>query len=214
MTVGGLNEVEVFQTGGFSLVSTIPVGKQPRGIWPSGDGRRVYVGLENDDEMVAIDTMSNTIIGAVPIRQAPQAVTYVPDAVPQGGGLKGLVPLGQAGEAAHLTLASSSGQNPVAIAPISVSLFSQGLTQVLEASATGLVPKQAYFLALSRQKDGGGPLEPLAEFTTNPAGAAIVNAVGPIRQIVQGEEATPRRYLTIVSGTTNKPGAPIQVQVD
>ena len=59
----------------------------------------------------------------VPIGQAPQGVAYVPDAVPRGGGLTGLVPLGQAGEAAHLTLGPSSGQNPVA--PASVSLFSQ-----------------------------------------------------------------------------------------
>ena len=85
---------------------------------------------------------------------------------------------------------------------------------MLEASVTGLAPKQPYLLALSRRKDGGGPLEPLAEFTTNPAGAAIVNAVGPIRQIVQGEGETPRRYLTIVSGTADKLGAPVQVQVE
>ena len=30
-------------------VATIPVGRLPHGIWPSGDGTRVYVGLENDD---------------------------------------------------------------------------------------------------------------------------------------------------------------------
>src|SRR5262245_34558067 len=32
-----------------------------------------------------------------------------------------------------------------------------------------------------------GPLEPLSNFMTNPAGSAIVNAVRPIRQIVHGE---------------------------
>ena len=214
VTVGGLDEVKVFRTDDFSPVATIPVGKLPHGIWPSGDGRRVYVGLENDDAMVAIDTMSNTVIATVPIGQAPQAVVYVPGAVPHGDGTEGLVSLGQAGETAHLTLAPPAGGLAATIAPTSVSLFTQGLTQVLQAAVTGLAPKQPYLLALSRQKDGGGPLEPLAEFTTNPAGAAIVNAVGPIRQIVQGEEATPRRYLAIVSGTINKPGAPVQVQVD
>jgi hypothetical protein len=39
-------------------------------------------------------------------------------------------------------------------------------------------------LALSERGDGGGKLEPLQGFMTNPAGSAIVNAVGPIRQIV------------------------------
>ena len=214
VTVGGLDEVKVFRTDDFSLVATIPVGKLPHGIWPSGDGRRVYVGLENDDAMVAIDTMSNTIIATVPIGQAPQAVAYVPGAVPHSDGTEGLVPLGQAGETAHLTLAPLAGGWPASTAPTSVSLFSQGLIQVLEASVTGLAPKQPYLLALSRNKGGGGPLEPLAGFTTNPAGAAIVNAVGPIRQIVRSEEATLRRYLTIVSGTADKLGTPVQVQVE
>ena len=43
--------------------------------------------------------------------------------------------------------------------------------------------------------------------------AAIVNAVGPIRQVVRGEGSTPRRYLVIVSGTPGQPGSPVQVQV-
>jgi hypothetical protein len=62
-----------------------------------------------------------------------------------------------------------------------VSLFDQGLVQILEASVTGLAPKQAYVLALAETADGSGALQPLAAFTTNPAGAAIVNATGPIR---------------------------------
>jgi hypothetical protein len=51
----------------------------------------------------------------------------------------------------------------------------KGLTQVLEASVSGLLPKQAYVLALAAQPDGRGSIEPLAAFTTNPAGSAIVN---------------------------------------
>jgi YVTN family beta-propeller protein len=214
VTVGGLDEIKVFRTDDFRPVATIPVGKLPHGIWPSGDGRRVYVGLENDDAMLAIDTISNTVVGTVPIGQAPQAVVYVPGAVPRGEGLAGLVALGEAGEAAHLTLAPPASRPPTANAPTSVSLYSQGLTQVLEASVTGLAPTRDYILALSSQKDGGGQLEPLAAFTTNPAGAAIVNAVGPIRQVIQGEGPTPRRYLCIVSGTADRLGAPVQVQVE
>src|SRR5260221_4046149 len=104
VTVGGLNEVQVFRTDDFTKVATIAVGKLPHGIWPSGDGSRVYVGLENDDGLVAIDALTNTVIATVPIGQAPQAVTYVPNAVPQGDGLQGLQPLGVAGQAAHLLL--------------------------------------------------------------------------------------------------------------
>jgi hypothetical protein len=99
-------------------------------------------------------------------------------------------------------------------APTSVSLFDQGLTQVLEASVTGLQPKQPYVLALSDRPNGGGKLEPLAGFMTNPAGSAIVNAVGPIRQIVRGEDHSPRRYLVITEGIPAKPGSLVQLQAE
>jgi YVTN family beta-propeller protein len=209
VTVGGLNEVQVFRTDDFSKVATIPVGKLPHGLWPSGDGSRVYVGLENADALAVIDTGSNKVIANVPIGQAPQALAYVANAVPQGDGTQNLQPLGGAGATAHLTLAPSGATGA---APTSVSLFDQGLTQVLQASATGLTPKSPYVLGLSDRPDGGGAIQPLAAFTTNPAGSAIVNAVGPIRQLVQGPGETSRRYLVIAPGTPASPGAAVQVQ--
>ena len=215
VTVGGLNEVQVFRTDDFSKVATIPVGKLPHGIWPSGDGTRVYVGLENDDGMTAINTLSNTVIATVPIGQAPQAVVYVPNAVPDGDGTQNLQPLGVAAQAAHLTLSpvAAAGREK-APAPTSVTLFDQGLLQVLQASVTGLAPKQPYVLALAPEKDGGGKLEPLANFMTNPAGSAIVNAVGPIRQIVQGNGPEQRRYLVVAPGPQARAGTAVQVQTD
>lgn len=211
VTVGGLNQVKVFRTDDFSQVATIPVGNLPHGIWPSGDGTRVYVGLENADAMTAIDTLSNTVIATIPIGQAPQAVTYVPNAVPEGDGLQNLQPLGIAGQTAHLSLVAVSG-NSAGSAPTSVSLFDQGLTQVLQASATGLEPKHPYVLALADKPDGSGKLESLALFMTNPAGSAIVNALGQIRQVVQGTGDSPRRYLVIAPQVDGKPGAPVQIQ--
>lgn len=204
VTIGGLNQVKVFRTDDFSPVATIPVGNLPHGVWPSGDGTRIYVGLENADAMTAIDTRTNTVIATVPIGQAPQAIAYVPNAVPNGDGMAGLEPLGKAGNAVHLSL-GETGQT-------SVTLFDQGLTQVLQASATGLAPKSPYVIALATQSDGGGALQPLASFMTNPAGSAIVNTVGPIRQIVAADAADQRRYLVIVPGTADNPGKPVQVQ--
>jgi YVTN family beta-propeller protein len=211
VTIGGLNEVRVFRTDDFSEVATIPVGKLPHGVWPSGDGSRIYVGLENADALAAIDTMSNTVIATVPIGQAPQAIAYVPNAVPEGDGMQNLQPLGVAGSTVHLALRGVG--DPKTAMPTSVTLFDQGLSQVLQASVTGLAPKQPYMLALADRPDGKGTIEPLSAFMTNPAGAAIVNAVGPIRQIVATKHKDERRYLVILSGTPTKPGAPIQVQV-
>src|SRR5262249_54851779 len=45
VTVGGLNLVKVFRTDDFTQVAAIPVGNLPHGIWPSGDGSRIFVGL-------------------------------------------------------------------------------------------------------------------------------------------------------------------------
>jgi len=213
VTIGALNEIKVFRTDNFEQVATIQVGNLPHGIWPSGDGTRVYVGLENGDGLAAINTLTNKVIATVPIGQAPQALAYVFNAVPDGDGMHNLQPLGVAGQVAHLTLsrvhAGKSAEKP----PTSVALFDQGLTQVLEASVSGLAPKQAYVLALATSPTGAVSIEPLEAFTTNLAGSSIVNAVGPIRQIVESTEKSQRRYLVIISGTAEKFGAPVQVQV-
>ncbi len=95
-----------------------------------------------------------------------------------------------------------------------MTLFDQGLIQVLEASVTGLEQMRRYVLARANRADGSGTLEPLSNFMTNLAGSAIVNAIGPIRQIVQREADLPRRYLVIVTASTTEPVKPVQVQVD
>jgi YVTN family beta-propeller protein len=150
VTIGGLNEIKVFRTDNFEQVATIPVGKLPHGIWPSGDGTRVYVGLENEDKVAAIDTLKNEVIATSPIGQAPQALVYVPDAVPtmsgalnaamtrmmvvpEGLGTNNLQPLGIAGQSAELWLVPP-GAKKEAKAPTSVSLSDQGLVQVSRES--------------------------------------------------------------------------------
>ncbi|WMT79211.1 YncE family protein [Bradyrhizobium sp. Ash2021] len=236
VTVGGLNEVQVFRTDDFNKVATIQVGSLPHGIWPSGDGTRVYVGLENDDRLAAIDTLTNTVIATVAIGQAAQAVTYVPDALPagntgnaamtnmagiadfapEGARTSNLQPLGIAGQTVHFTMVPPE-RNAGAIgtkAPTSVTLFDQGLIQVLEASVTGLQPMQPYVIALANRADGSGALQSLSRFMTNPAGSAIMNAIGPIRQIVQGEADAPRRYLVIAPWSAAQLGKPVQVQAE
>lgn len=216
VTVGGLNQIKVFRTDDFSQVATIAVGSLPHGIWPSGDGTRVYVGLENGDAMTAIDTLTNKVIATVPVGQAPQAVAYVPDAVPDGDGTANTQPLGAAGEATHVMLVPVGGAEAGhGAAPTSVALFDQGLLQVLQAAVTGLQAGQPYFLGLSDHADGSGRIDVLASFRTNPAGSAIVNTLGQIRQVVA--PGTPgmtdhRRYLVIAPSVGGSPGPAVQVQ--
>ena len=207
VTIGGLNEVKVFKTDTFEQVAVIPTGALPHGIWPSGDGTRMYVGLENADAAAAIDTLANKVIATIPIGQAPQGVAYVPNAVPQGDGMQDLQPLGVAAKSVQLVLVGQDAKPAT-----QVSLFDQGVIQVLQAAVTGLSPKQPYVLALSDDAKGTGRLEPLAGFMTNPAGAAIVDTIGPIRQVIQADVNAPKRYLVIAPGTPAQPGQPVQVQ--
>jgi hypothetical protein len=72
-----------------------------------------------------------------------------------------------------------------------VSLFDQGLIQVLQASVTGLEPGKPYVVALSRRRDGRGALEPPRAGT-------------PVE----------RRYLVIAAGTPAQLGPVVQTQVD
>jgi len=211
ITIGGTNEVKVFRTDDFSQVATIPVGNLPHGVWPSGDGTRIYVGLENADALAAIDTATNQVIANIPVGQAPQAIAYVPNAAPNPDDRQNLQGLGVAGQAAHLALASKSGTKD-GKPPTNVTLFDQGLIQVVQASVTGLERKQKYVLGLAEHADGGGTIQPLAAFMTNPVGSAIVNAIGPIRQIVQSAAEGERRYLVIAPGDASKFGEAVQVQ--
>jgi YVTN family beta-propeller protein len=93
VTVGDLNEVEVFRTDNFSKVTT---GKLPHGT-------RIYVGDESGDRLVAIDTLTNKVIAISSIGSS-QAIVYVPNAVPEDNGTQGLQPFGTAGNATHLSL--------------------------------------------------------------------------------------------------------------
>ena len=207
VTVGGGNHVKAFRTDDFTQVADIVVGALPHGLWPSGDGSRLYVGLENADAAAVIDTLTNKLLGSIPVGQGPQGVAYVPGAVPEGAGTDNLQPLGVAANTIQIPMGKMG--EPAAT---QVTLFDQGLVQVVQAAVTGLEPKTPYLLALANDATGIGALQPLAAFTTNPAGAAIVNAVGPIRQIVQSIASDARRYLVIASGTPAAPGPVVQVQ--
>src|SRR6266851_80240 len=163
VTIGGLNQVKAFRTDDFEQIATIPVGDLPHGIWPSGDGARVYVGIENGDAVTAIDTATNRVIATIPNGQAAQALVYVPEAAPAAAaGSENLQPLGLAGSAVHLALqAPGREQAPGSETATTVSLFDQGLTQVVQAAVVGLEPAKPYVLALTSKSDGSGAIEPL-----------------------------------------------------
>jgi YVTN family beta-propeller protein len=175
-------------------------------------GTFAYVTIGGLNQVKVFRTDDFSQVATIAVGKLPHGIWPSGD----GAGTQGLQPPGIAAQATHLALgAIENGKLALGAqtAPTSVSLFDQGLIQVLQAAVTGLQPKQPYVLALAQQSDGKGALEPLASFMTNPAGSAIVNATGPIRQVVQGEDKIPRRYLVIVPGTAAEPGKPVQLQI-
>ena len=204
VTVGTENVVKVFRTTDFAQVASVPVGALPHGLWPSGDGTRIYVGLENADAVAAIDTLTNTVVATIPIGQGPQGVAYVPGAVAAGDGMANLVPLAEAAKKTQLLL-TGSGRSQV-------TLFDQGPVQILQAAVSGLQPKMPYVLGFASNPQGTGMIQPLAKFMTSPSGSAVVNAIGPIRQIVAANAPAEQRFLVVASGTPERVGAVVQVQ--
>jgi YVTN family beta-propeller protein len=206
VTIGGMNEVKVFRRGATSnLVATIPVGNLPHGIWPSGDGSRVYVALENGEQAVAIDTLTNNAIANIPIGQTTQALVYVPNAVPNGAGTDNLAPLGEAGNTARLRL--EAGGTALPHAQASVAVNSLGLLDLVQIAAAGLAPTSQYQVYLAESDHAPfGKLEPLAVLKTNPDGAGIVQAIGPLKTLAGGGGAAvgvPLRRFLIVSELTD-----------
>ena len=199
VTIGGANEVKAFRRDTTpELVATIPVGELPHGIWPSGDGSRVYVALENGEHCVAIDTVTNKVIANIPIGQTTQALVYVPNAVPNGSGSENLMPLGVAANTARLHLESRGTALPNAQASVAVN--SLGLLDLVQIAAKGLSPQAQYQVYLAESnKSPFGKLEPLAVLKTNPDGAGIVQAIGPLKVLGGSDSSAPSPRFLIVT---------------
>jgi len=209
ITIGGTNEVKAYRRGAKpELVATIPVGDLPHGIWLSGDGTRVYVALENGQHAVAIDTFSNKVIANIPIGQTTQALVYVPNAVPSGDGAANLTPLGVAGQTVHIALAPPSGAASTGRASVAVN--SLGVIDLLEIAVAGLQPGEEYQLFIVDSLTKPQSRIPLAKFKTWPNGAAVAQAIGPLRTVVGATEdpagkQSEQRYLVVTATGSDQP---------
>jgi YVTN family beta-propeller protein len=202
ITIGGQNEVKVFRRGTNppELVATIPTGELPHGIWPAGDGSRVYVALENGGAVIAIDTASNKVIASIPIGQTAQALVYVPNAVPQGAGTDNLVPLGEAANSAKFELVSTSPDMPKAHASATVN--SLGALDLVEVAVANLTPKSQFKLCIAESDHAPfGKVECLAVIKTNVEGSGIAQAIGPLKAVANTQQSAgapqARRYLVV-----------------
>ena len=167
VTVGGQNIVKVFRRGDPpELVAAISTGDLPHGIWGSGDGTRVYVGLENQDAVMAIDTLANKVLATVPVGQRPSGVRLCSrrGSDRRRHGQSG--PLADAGKAAHLTLVAPEDTTSSAHATVSVNAL--GPLDLFQMAVSGLKPGQMYRLWLATARTSPfGDKQDLAVFKAN-----------------------------------------------
>ena len=115
VTVGAANATRVYAQGApgaapTHLADVRSSGVEPHGLWPSGDGTRLYVVNEHSDTLDVIDTSKLSVIQTLLVGQESQAVVYVSDAVPFGAGTEGLGTQGLTGAPARNVLVPVSGR--------------------------------------------------------------------------------------------------------
>ena len=196
VTVCTENVVKVYRRDR-TLVTTIPVGACPHGIWASGDGARVYVWLQQGDGVVVIDTRTNAVVAEIPMGQSPQALVYVPDAVPTGHGTQNLIQPAVVRRPLEIAL---SAPDSLTAAWGRVYVRSMGPIDGIDVSVRGLSPATSYTLYL-RDGDESRMASDVAlatVLTDAKGGAALVEAVSaaPLPDI---SESSGRR-LVLVEG--------------
>src|SRR5256712_9287230 len=69
------DDVTVIDAATRAVVGTIKVGKRPRGVAVSPDGRKVYVSNSNSDSLSVIDAKSLEVLKTVPAGIDPEGLT-------------------------------------------------------------------------------------------------------------------------------------------
>ena len=208
VTVGGLNLVKVFTRAETPrLVATIPTGALPHGIWPSDDHTRVFVGLENGDGVAVIDVATRKELGRIPIGQAPQALVYVSNAVPEGAGTPNLAPLGESQRPVEMTLAPVDSKNGDARGSGLLVVRALGLIDTVDINVFGLDPMRTYAVAIEE----GVTRTLLAVLKTNTKGGGAAQVTGPVRRLIASPQSpNSARRVVVVEDVA---GAPVRLAV-
>lgn len=182
VTVGGENKIKIFDVAkNFKLTDSINVGELPHGIWPSPDGKTMFVGLEYGDQVQAIGLQNMNILKTIKIGQSPQALVYGHNAVPDTKMLTDLSPLDDTTSTQVVTLKDlSKGKNAAG----RLSVRSIGLANLVEQIFTGLIPNSSYTLALSKSANPPyGSDYKINNFTTDEHGKYAGQSTGLVKTL-------------------------------
>jgi PQQ-dependent catabolism-associated beta-propeller protein len=70
------DDVTVIQADSGTVLKTLAVGKRPRGVTASADGKRVYVANSNSDSLSVIDAAGLAVIASMPAGRDPEGLTF------------------------------------------------------------------------------------------------------------------------------------------
>ena len=75
----GADVIHVVQAPEWKEAARIPVGKRPRGMQLSHDGRQLYVAAGNDDRIDVVDLATRKVVGHLPSGPDPERFVVSPD---------------------------------------------------------------------------------------------------------------------------------------
>ncbi len=196
VTVGGENKVRIFDVADhFLQTDTVNVGASPHGIWPSPDGKQLYVGLEFADQVQHIDLESMRVVATIQIGQSPQALVYAHNATADSDGYKNLSVLNDT-TATQVIDMSSALLNNNGVGRLVVR--SIGLIDMVEQFFNKLEPNTSFSLSLTRSENS--PYKPGYEintFMTDGQGKYAGQSPGMVNELnATGAEAYQHIILT------------------
>jgi len=194
------NTVSVIDPSNNKLLGVIRLGDPvPGALSPLYRGELLVHGLgySPDSRTLAVVSVGSNSVTLIETATT-QALVYVPGAVPNGPGTDNLSPLGESGNTVRLLL--HAGGTVLPDAQASVAVNSLGLLDLVQIAAKGLAPTSEYQVYLAESDHAPfGKLEPLTILKTNPDGAGIVQAIGPLKTLADrtgGSTSLPsRRFL-------------------
>lgn len=203
VTVGGQNLVRVFDVAqDFKQVDSVKVGALPHGLWPSADGRIMYVGLEYGDQVQRIDLETMKVSKPVKIGQSPQALVYAPNAVSGKNSQKGLTALDDS-LATTVMILKNPLQKGNAIGRLAFRPI--GLADLVEQIFTGLTPSSSYTLGMTKSKEQPYQLDyEINSFSTDNQGKYMGQSTGIIKLTQAGLNSSDYAHVILLDNSTKQ----------
>ena len=203
VTVGGENKVRIFDVAdGFKQTDTVNVGVLPHGLWPTPDGKKLYVGLEFGDQVQCIDLLTMKIVATMPIGQSPQALVYADNAVSDLSKKTALSGLDDTTATQVVVLKGNALSDTKAGGRLAIR--SIGLIDLVEQSFNFLKPNTEYTLALSRSATAPYSADYIINtINTDDHGKYMGQSTG-ITGKLNGTESTAYKHVVLIDNSTKK----------